>query len=138
MGNGRNDSECDDMSRFLLSWKLTILFASVYTISSFSCLMMRCLLVRVGQVSLEELGHTEGTNLVLSENGNHLGVGSEVLLVLGVLELVGLDVGPEPLDNLGPGELLVLLGADEVSQLLAEGQGFCESGSLGHLEFLGL
>lgn len=89
-------------------------------------------------MSLEELGHTEGTNLVLSENGNHLGVGSEVLLVLGVLELVGLDVGPEPLDNLGPGELLVLLGADEVSQLLAEGQGFCESGSLGHLEFLGL
>ena len=87
-------------------------------------------------MSLEELGHTKGTNLVLSENGDHLGVGSEVLLVLGVLELVGLDVGPEALDHLGSGELLVLLGADEVSQLLAETQRLGESGSLRHLESL--
>ena len=55
----------------------------------------------VGQVSLEELGHTEGTDLVLSKDGDHLGVGGEVLLVLGVLELLALDVGPEALDNLG-------------------------------------
>ena len=116
----------------------TIVRICLHYISSFSCLMMRCLLVGVGQVSLEELGHTEGTNLVLSEDGDHLGVGSEVLLVLGVLQLVGLDVGPEPLDHLGPGELLVLLGADQVSQLLGESEGFGESGSLGHLEFLGL
>ena len=87
-------------------------------------------------MSLEELDHTKGTNLVLSENGDHLGVGSEVLLVLGVLELVGLDVGPEALDHLGSGELLVLLGADEVSQLLAETQRLGESGSLRNLECL--
>ena len=89
-------------------------------------------------MSLEELGHTEGTNLVLSEDGDHLGVGGEVLLVLRVLELVGLDVGPEPLDDLGSAELLVLLGADKVSELLAESEGFGESGSLGHLECLSL
>merc|ERR1719464_1866909 len=91
------------------------------------------LLLWVGQVSLEELCHTEGTNLVLSEDGDHLGVGGEVLLVLRVLQLVGLDVGPESLDHLGPGELLVLLRADEVSELLAEGQRLGESGSFGHL-----
>ena len=84
-------------------------------------------------MSLEELGHTEGTNLVLSENGDHLCVRCEVLLTLGILKLVGLDVGPEPLDHLGPRELLVLLGADEVRQLLAEGQRLRESGSPGHL-----
>ena len=95
--------------------------------------MSCCLLIGVGQVSLEELGHTEGTNLVLSEDGDHLGVGCEVLLVLGVLQLVGLDVGPEPLDNLGPRELLVLLRANEVGQFLAEGQRLSESGSPGHL-----
>ena len=96
--------------------------------------MMRCLLVGVGQVGLEELGHTEGTNLVLSEDGDHLGVGSEVLLVLGVLQLVGLDVGPEPLDHLGPGELLVLLGSDQIGQFLAEVERLGESGSLWHFE----
>merc|ERR1712122_178119 len=55
----------------------------------------------VGQVSLEELGHTKGTDLVLSKDGDHLGVGGEVLLVLGVLELLALDVSPEAFDNLG-------------------------------------
>ena len=111
------------------------MFASEHYFRNFFLLMTMscCLLIGVGQVSLEELGHTEGTNLVLSEDGDHLGVGCEVLLVLGVLQLVGLDVGPEPLDNLGPGELLVLLGADEVSELLAEGQRLGESGSFGHL-----
>ena len=85
-------------------------------------------------MSLEELGHTEGTDLVLSKDGDHLGVRCEVLLVLGVLELVVLDVGPESLDNLGPGELLSLLGTNKVSQLGAEVQRLGESGSLRHLE----
>ena len=52
-------------------------------------------------MSLEELGHTESTDLVLSKDGLHLGVGCEELLVLGVLEFVVLDVSPESLDNLG-------------------------------------
>ena len=89
-----------------------------------------------GQVSLEELGHTEGTDLVLSEDGDHLGVGCEVLLVLGVLELLALDVSPEALDNLGSGELLSLLGSNEVSELSTEVERLGESGSLGHLDSL--
>ena len=68
-------------------------------------------------MGLEELGHPEGTDLLLSEDGLHLGVGNEVLLVLGVLELVGLDVSPKSLDNLRSGQLLALLGSDKVGQL---------------------
>merc|ERR1712241_1164692 len=69
---------------------------------------------------------------VLSEDGLHLGVGLEVLLVLGVLELVCLEVGPDSLDHLGPGQLLTLLGSNEVSELGAQGQRLGQSGSLRH------
>merc|ERR1712012_932752 len=89
-----------------------------------------------GQVSLEELGHPEGTDLVLSEGGDHLGVGCEVLLVLGVLELLALDVSPEALDNRGSGELLSLLGSNKVSELSTEVERLGESASLGHLDSL--
>ena len=78
-------------------------------------------------MGLEELGHPEGTDLLLSKDGLHLGVGDEVLLVLWVLELVGLDVSPKSLDNLWPGQLLSLLGSNEVSQLGAEVEGLGES-----------
>ena len=88
------------------------------------------LCLRVGQVGLEELGHAEGADLVLPEDRLHLGVGLEVLLVLGVLELVGLEVSPDPLHNLGSGELLSLLGTDEVGELSAQGQRLRQSGSL--------
>ena len=101
-------------------------------------MMSCCLLIRVGQVILEVPGHTEDTNLVLTEDGDHLGVGGEEVLLASceeVLQLVCLDVGPEPLDHLEPGELLILLSADEVGQLLAEGQSF-RSGSPGHLVVL--
>ena len=81
-------------------------------------------------MALEELGHAEGADLVLSEDGLHLGVGLEVLLVLGVLELVRLEVGPDSLDHLGPGQLLTLLGSNEVSELGAQGQRLGQSGSL--------
>ena len=86
--------------------------------------------LRVGQVSLEELGHAEGADLVLPEDGLHLGVGLEVLLVLGVLELVGLEVSPDPLDHLWSGQLLPLLGTDQVGQLSAQSQRLRQSGSL--------
>ena len=56
--------------------------------------------LRVGQVGLEELGHAEGADLVIPEDRLHLGVGLEELLVLGVLEVLLLQVGPEPFDNL--------------------------------------
>ena len=57
------------------------------------------------------------------------------MLVLGVLEVVLLDVGPELLDALGAGRLLL---ADDVGQLGGELHGLGESGSLGHLEGLGV
>ena len=81
-------------------------------------------------MSLEELRHAEGTDLILSEDGDHLGVGGEVLLVLGVLELVGLEVGPDPLHHLGSGQLLPLLGTDQVGELGAQSQRLRQSGSL--------
>merc|ERR1719330_1617933 len=88
--------------------------------------------LRVGQVGLEELGHAEGADLVLPEDWLHLGVGLEVLLVLGVLELVRLEVGPDPLDHLWSGQLLPLLGTDQVGQLAAQSQRLRQSGSLRH------
>ena len=47
-----------------------------------------------------------------------------------------LDVGPEPLHNLRPAELLPLLGSDNVGQLRGEVQRLRQSGSLRHLVFL--
>ena len=86
----------------------------------------------VGEVGLEELGHAEGPDLVLAEDGFHLLVGLEELLVLGVLELVLLDVGPQPLHHLGSRQLLALLGSDEGAEVLGEVQRLRESASLGH------
>jgi len=84
-------------------------------------------------VRAEELGHTEGADPVVTEDLGHLLVGVEELLVLGVLEVVLLDVGPQLLDALSPGSLLL---ADDVSQLSGELHGLGESGSLRHVEFL--
>ena len=58
----------------------------MHFLSSSVCLPRR---LGVGQVGLEELGHAEGAHLVSPEDGLHLGVGGEVLLVLGVLEGTG-------------------------------------------------
>ncbi len=91
---------------------------------------MRCYLV--DEMSFQMLGHTEGSDLLVSKDGLHLLVGVEELLVLGVLQLLLLDVGPEPLHNLGSAQLLSLLGSDEVSELVAEAERLGESGSLGH------
>ena len=62
-------------------------------------LEVRALLVR-GQVLLEVLGHGECLDLLGSEDGSHGGVGGEPLLVLGVLEVLLLEIGPKPLDHL--------------------------------------
>lgn len=99
----------------------------MHFLSSSVCLPRR---LGVGQVGLEELGHAEGAHLVSPEDGLHLGVGGEVLLVLGVLQLVGLEVGPDPLDDLGPGELLTLLGSDDLGELGAQVERLGQSGSL--------
>ena len=59
----------------------------------------------------------------------HLLVGDEELLVLGILEVVLLDVSPQLLDAFSTAGLLL---ADDVSELRAELHGFGKSGSLRH------
>ena len=54
----------------------------------------------VSQMSLQVLGHPERLDFLLSENGLPHLVGSEELSVLGVLELVLFQVGPQTLHNL--------------------------------------
>jgi len=82
-------------------------------------------------VSAQELGHTESTDPVVAEDLGHLLVGVEELLVLGVLEVVLLDVGPQLLDAVGAGGLLL---ANNVGELGRELHGLGESGSLRHFE----
>ena len=77
----------------------------------------------------EELGHAESADAVVSEDLGHLLVGDEELLVLGVLEVVLLDVSPQLLDAFSAAGLLL---ADDVSELGAELHGFGKSGSLRH------
>ena len=49
---------------------------------------------------LQILGHAEALDLLVSKDGSHRGVGGEPLLVLGVLQLLLLEIGPEPLNTL--------------------------------------
>merc|ERR1719264_955973 len=79
---------------------------------------------KLGEVGREELGHAEGADAVVAEHLCHLLVGGEVLLVLGVLQVVLLDVGPQLLDALGAGRLLL---PDDVGQLGAELHGLGET-----------
>ena len=58
------------------------------------------LLLRVDKMLLEVLSHPEALDLLLSEDGSHGFIRGEPLLVLGVLEVVLLQVGPEFLDTL--------------------------------------
>ena len=54
----------------------------------------------LGEVFLQVLGHAEALDLLISKDRSHGLVRGEPLLVLGVLELVLLQVGPEFLDTL--------------------------------------
>ena len=83
-------------------------------------------------MSLEVLGHAEGADLLLAKDRLHLLVGLEELLVLGVLELLLLDVGPELLHHLGSAELVALLDRQQIRELVAERERFRESASLRH------
>ena len=49
---------------------------------------------------LQELTHSETLDLLIAEDGGHGVIRGEVLLVLGVLESLLLQVGPESLDTL--------------------------------------
>ena len=74
------------------------------------------------EVLLEVLAHAECLDSLVTEDGLHLGIGGEELLVLRVLEVVLLQVSPEPLDDLGPGDLLPALGPDDGGELLGHVQ----------------
>ena len=73
--------------------------------------------LEVGEVGLEELSHPEPLDLVLSEDLCHLLVGGEVLPVLGVLEVLLLEVGPQELHQL-PTRCFLL--ANNVGKLRAQ------------------
>ena len=77
----------------------------------------------------DELGHLEHVDRVLVENDLQGLVGIDVALVLGILQLVLLDVRPELLDHLGAGKGLV---ADDLGELSAGGEGLHECIVLGH------
>ena len=72
----------------------------------------------------EELGHGESPDAIGSEDLGHLLVGGEELLVLWVLEIVLLQVGPQLLDALGPGGLLL---ADDIGEVGGELHGLGQS-----------
>ena len=78
------------------------------------------------------LCHAEGPDLLIPEDGLHLLVGLEVLLVLWVLELLLLDHGPHPLDDLGSAQHGALLLVQHGRQLLGDLERFGETASLGH------
>ena len=69
---------------------------------------------------LEVLAHTEGLHPLIAEDGLHSGIGGEELLVLRVLEVVLLQVGPEPLDALRPRYLLPHLGPNDCGEVLGD------------------
>ena len=87
---------------------------------------------------LEVLGHAEAFDLLIAKDRSHGLVGREPLLVLRVLEILLLQVGPEPLDTLRreshnghwkqsgsylrPRDLLTLLGPDDFCQLVGHVQ----------------
>ena len=65
----------------------------------------------------DEIGHAAAVHLVRAEDLCHLCVGGEVVLVVGVLQFVIPDVGPEEVHDLGAGSFRL---ADDVSELGAE------------------
>ena len=86
-------------------------------------------------MSGEELLHDEVMHAISTEDLGQLLVGGEVLLVLGVLEIVLLEVGPQELDAFGAAGLLL---ANDVSEVGGELHGLGKSGSFGHLCKFGL
>ena len=71
-------------------------------------------LVWVGEVLLQVLGHAEALDLLISKDRSHGLVRGEPLLVLGVLEFLLLQVGPEPLHALN--ERYVICGRNTSGQ----------------------
>ena len=81
-------------------------------------------LLNFSQVFLEVLGHSEGLDPLGAENLGHLLVGGEELLVIGVLEVVLLDVSPQLLDALGTAGLLF---TNDIGEFIAKLHGLGKS-----------
>jgi hypothetical protein len=79
----------------------------------------------------EVFSHAKTPHLVLAEDLGHLLVRLEILLVLGILELVLLDVGPKLLDTLAPGGFAL---PDNVCQVVGQTILLSEAGSFWHLQ----
>lgn len=62
-------------------------------------------LVRVIEILTKDLVHRKHVDLVLLEHGSHAVVTTDLALVVGVLQIVGSNIGPYPLDGLRAGEL---------------------------------
>ena len=75
------------------------------------------------------LGHAEAAHLVGAKDLGHLLVGDEVLLVVGILQVVLLEVSPKLFDAFGTARFLL---ANDVSQFGGELHGFGETGSFRH------
>ena len=86
-------------------------------------------------MSGEELLHAKGADAISTEDLGQLLVRGEVLLVLGVLEIVLLEVGPDKLGAFGAAGLLL---ANDVSEVGGDLHGLGKSGSFRHLCKLGL
>ena len=56
---------------------------------------------------LQELAHREALHLLFSKDGGHVLIGSEPLLVLGVLQVLLLQIGPEFLDTLNERKICI-------------------------------
>merc|ERR1711964_635163 len=72
-------------------------------------LFTSCIFLRVSQMRLEEFGHTESSNFLGAENGLHLFVRCEILLVIGILKFVFLEIGPHSLHHFGTRKLFSFL-----------------------------
>ena len=77
---------------------------------------------------LKVLAHGESLDPLAPEDGLHFGVRGEELFVLRVLEVILLQVSPEPLDDLGSGDLLSLGRADDGGELLGHAELHVDAG----------
>ena len=79
----------------------------------------------------QELGHPEGAEPFVPKDLGHLLIRRHVALVVRVLQVVLLEVGPNLLDALRAGGLIL---ADDVSEVVGELERLLESFSFRHFD----
>lgn len=102
-------------------WKSGAGFSAAKAQKAGSGLVLRSRIEMLG----DELGHSEASDLVPTEDARHLLIGREVLLVFRVLQVVLLDVGPQVLDDFAAAGLLATDDGGEFGgQVIGFGQTF--------------